>query len=44
MGVAWVMGGEGGGGARGVAVEWGGHWCYWEKPEKFNDLVIEFLR
>jgi pimeloyl-ACP methyl ester carboxylesterase len=30
--------------ARGVTVEWGGHWCYWEKPELFNDLVLDFLR
>ncbi|KAI9650333.1 hypothetical protein NHQ30_000346 [Ciborinia camelliae] len=29
--------------ARGVVVDWGGHWCYWEDPEKFNDLVLEFL-
>jgi pimeloyl-ACP methyl ester carboxylesterase len=29
---------------KGVAVEWGGHWCYWEKPERFNDLVMEFLQ
>lgn len=36
-------GGTEGGHARGVAVEWGGHWCYWEKPEKFNELVLEFL-
>lgn len=29
--------------ASGVAVEWGGHWCYWEKPELFNQLVLDFL-
>ncbi|KAF2125231.1 alpha/beta hydrolase-like protein [Dothidotthia symphoricarpi CBS 119687] len=29
--------------AKGVDVEWGGHWCYWEKPDMFNELVIEFL-
>jgi pimeloyl-ACP methyl ester carboxylesterase len=29
--------------ARGVTVGWGGHWCYWEKPELFNDLVLKFL-
>ena len=29
--------------ARGVTVEWGGHWCYWEKPELFNEMVLEFL-
>lgn len=35
--------GEGEGRARGVAVEWGGHWCYWEAPGRFNALVGEFL-
>jgi pimeloyl-ACP methyl ester carboxylesterase len=29
--------------ARGVVVDWGGHWCYWEKPELFNKLVLDFL-
>ncbi|KAF1912654.1 alpha/beta hydrolase-like protein [Ampelomyces quisqualis] len=29
--------------AEGVAVEWGGHWCYWEQPDKFNKLVLDFL-
>ncbi|KAL3424967.1 sterol reductase lamin b receptor [Phlyctema vagabunda] len=29
--------------ARGVVVEWGGHWCYWEDPEKFDKLVLDFL-
>jgi pimeloyl-ACP methyl ester carboxylesterase len=29
--------------AKGVTVEWGGHWCYWERPELFNDLVLGFL-
>ncbi|KAM0157009.1 hypothetical protein ACHAPG_004897 [Botrytis cinerea] len=29
--------------ARGVVVDWGGHWCYWEDPEKFNNLALEFL-
>jgi pimeloyl-ACP methyl ester carboxylesterase len=29
--------------AKGVAVEWGGHWCYWEQPNKFNELVLDFL-
>jgi pimeloyl-ACP methyl ester carboxylesterase len=29
--------------ARGVAIEWGGHWCYWEEPERFNNLVLGFL-
>jgi pimeloyl-ACP methyl ester carboxylesterase len=26
-----------------VTVEWGGHWCYWEKPRLFNELVLDFL-
>jgi pimeloyl-ACP methyl ester carboxylesterase len=30
--------------ARGEVVEWGGHWCYWEKPDEFNDLAVSFLR
>ncbi|PVI02174.1 alpha/beta-hydrolase, partial [Periconia macrospinosa] len=34
---------EGGGEAKGVEVEWGGHWCYWEQPERFWGLVREFL-
>jgi pimeloyl-ACP methyl ester carboxylesterase len=25
--------------AQGVAVDWGGHWCYWEDPVKFGRLV-----
>ncbi|MCJ1341452.1 hypothetical protein MMC09_006748 [Bachmanniomyces sp. S44760] len=29
--------------AEGVTIEWGGHWCYWENPVKFNKLVLEFL-
>lgn len=29
--------------ARGVTVEWGGHWCYWEEPERFDSLALEFL-
>lgn len=29
--------------AVGVVVDWGGHWCYWENPDKFNTLVLEFL-
>lgn len=36
-------GGSEGGLARGVAVEWGGHWCYWEQPGRFNQMVLEFL-
>lgn len=35
---------EGGKGlAEGVCVEWGGHWCYWEEPERFDGLVLGFL-
>lgn len=33
----------GGGLARGVSIEWAGHWCYWEDPEKFHGLVMPFL-
>jgi pimeloyl-ACP methyl ester carboxylesterase len=33
----------GGGKAKGVAVTWGGHWCYWEEPELFNGLAEGFL-
>lgn len=29
--------------AKGVIIDWGGHWCYWEKPELFNKLVLDFL-
>ncbi|KAK2625975.1 hypothetical protein QTJ16_004237 [Diplocarpon rosae] len=29
--------------ARGVVVAWGGHWCYWEDPGRFDDLVLRFL-
>lgn len=29
--------------ANGVCIDWGGHWCYWEKPELFNKLVLDFL-
>lgn len=29
--------------AQGVVVDWGGHWCYWEDPEAFNELVLGFL-
>jgi pimeloyl-ACP methyl ester carboxylesterase len=32
-----------GGKAKGVAITWGGHWCYWEKPETFNELAEGFL-
>jgi pimeloyl-ACP methyl ester carboxylesterase len=41
--VELANGGKEGGLARGVIVEWGGHWCYYEQPEKFHDLVLEFL-
>lgn len=41
--VGFVNGFEKEGKAIGVAVDWGGHWCYWEKPELFNKLVLEFL-
>ena len=27
----------------GIIVSWGGHWCYWEKPEEFNNLILAFL-
>ena len=30
--------------ALGVTIDWGGHWCYWENPEKFNALVLDFLK
>jgi pimeloyl-ACP methyl ester carboxylesterase len=29
--------------AEGVTIDWGGHWCYYEDPEKFNALVLDFL-
>ncbi|KAH9214673.1 Alpha/Beta hydrolase protein [Leptodontidium sp. 2 PMI_412] len=29
--------------ARGVSVSWGGHWCYWEDPGRFNRLCLAFL-
>jgi pimeloyl-ACP methyl ester carboxylesterase len=29
--------------ASGVTIDWGGHWCYWEDPQKFNSLVLDFL-
>ncbi|KFY91312.1 hypothetical protein V500_04741 [Pseudogymnoascus sp. VKM F-4518 (FW-2643)] len=28
---------------QGVVVGFGGHWCYWEDAEKFNDLALKFL-
>jgi pimeloyl-ACP methyl ester carboxylesterase len=42
--VELVNGGGEDGLAKGVAVEWGGHWCYWENPEKFHGLVLDFLK
>jgi len=43
-----AAGGVGGGAAdgckaEGVVIDWGGHWCFWEEPEKFNELVLDFL-
>ena len=29
--------------AMGVVVDWGGHWCYWENPERFGEVCLEFL-
>ena len=29
--------------AKGVSISWGGHWCYWEDPEKFETLVRGFI-
>jgi pimeloyl-ACP methyl ester carboxylesterase len=29
--------------AQGVVIEWGGHWCYWEDPKRFNQLALDFL-
>jgi pimeloyl-ACP methyl ester carboxylesterase len=29
--------------AKGVAVDWGGHWCYWEDADRFNSLCLGFL-
>jgi pimeloyl-ACP methyl ester carboxylesterase len=29
--------------AKGEVIDWGGHWCYWEAPEKFDELVLGFL-
>lgn len=42
--VEFINGGENHDGmARGVVVDGGGHWCYWEDPDRFNDLVLNFL-
>ncbi|PQE21641.1 hypothetical protein CJF32_00004345 [Rutstroemia sp. NJR-2017a WRK4] len=46
-GEGWRGEGKGKGGkklARGVVVDWGGHWCYWEDEKKFNELVLRFLQ
>jgi pimeloyl-ACP methyl ester carboxylesterase len=29
--------------ATGLITHSGGHWCYWEKADEFNDLVMDFL-
>jgi pimeloyl-ACP methyl ester carboxylesterase len=29
--------------AKGVVVNWGGHWCYWEDSKRFDELVLGFL-
>lgn len=41
--VAFVNGGEKEGLARGEAVSWGGHWCYWEDHDTFDKLALNFL-
>lgn len=43
--VVELVNGEDGGRekAKGVSVEWGGHWCYWEEAGRFDRLVLEFL-
>lgn len=30
--------------ASGGAIDWGGHWCYWEAPDRFVNLVSSFLQ
>ncbi|KAF2684909.1 alpha/beta hydrolase-like protein [Lentithecium fluviatile CBS 122367] len=30
--------------AMGLVVDWGGHWCFWEKPERFCEVVEPFLQ
>jgi pimeloyl-ACP methyl ester carboxylesterase len=42
--VELINGGAEGGPAQGIDVPWGGHWCYWEKPDLFNELVLNLLR
>lgn len=29
--------------AQGVTVEWGGHWCFWEDPIRFNGTCLRWL-
>jgi hypothetical protein len=29
--------------AQGVVVDWGGHWCYWEDPKRFDAMCLRFL-
>lgn len=38
-----VNGGNASRSAIGVVTDSGGHWCYWEKPGEFNQLVLNFL-
>ncbi|MCJ1283079.1 hypothetical protein MMC26_002406 [Xylographa opegraphella] len=38
-----AVGAREGGFARAVVVDWGGHWCYWEDPVRFGELVRGFL-
>lgn len=28
--------------AKGLVVDWGGHWMYWENPAKFEKIVLDF--
>ena len=28
---------------KGVTVDWGGHWLYWEDAAKFNQLLLDFI-
>jgi pimeloyl-ACP methyl ester carboxylesterase len=42
--VRLVNGGKEEGRSSGIAVKWGGHWCYWEEPERFNQIVLGFLK
>jgi len=31
------------GAAAGTIVDFGGHWCYWEDPDAFNEMVYKWL-